>query len=338
MTYFIEVPKKDAEKAKAKLIENDTYLKGIKAKSNNDFVYFPIKNNKIKTKYKIVNKKSENYFMTRSLKDILVKDLKIKDYICSYDVVGDIAILKMTPEMEKQEKKIAELLLESNPNFKTVVKKTDAFHGTYRIEGVKYIAGKKTLTTIVKESNCQFLVKLGKMFFSTRLSFERERIAKLVKEGSTVGVFFSGVSPFSIVIANKKPSCKIYSIELNKEAHKQAIENVKINKTENVIPICADVSKYAKNIANKCDYIIMPLPKTSNLFLEAAYTAIKKKPAGQITLYKFVPTKEPYKELLKELKDFAKTKKKKIKVIFKRQVRDYSPDIMQIAIDFKFID
>jgi tRNA G37 N-methylase Trm5 len=81
----------------------------------------------------------------------------------------------------------------------------------------------------------------------------------------------------------------------------------------------------------------MPLPKTSNIFLEAAYTAIKKKPAGQITIYKFVPKDKPYNELLKELKEFAKIKKKKLKVVFKRKVRDYSPETIQIAIDFKFV-
>ena len=81
----------------------------------------------------------------------------------------------------------------------------------------------------------------------------------------------------------------------------------------------------------------MPLPKTSDLFLEAAYTAIKKKPAGQITIYKFVPKDNPYEDIINELKKLAKTKNKKLKIIFKREVRDYSAKICQIAIDFKFV-
>jgi len=332
MTNFIKVPKLDANKARKLLMDHNLYLKGIKAQNDSKYVYFPVIQKDLKTKelkkYDIVTKKSEEYTTTRSFRDILVQDFKIKDYMGSYDSVGNIAIIKVTEEMLSKEKQIAQALLDSNPAIKTVVKKASEHHGKYRVEDVKYLAGKKTFKTFVKESNCIFNIELGKMFFSTRLSFERERLAELVKDGSKVGVFFAGVAPFSIVI---------YSIELNRAAHNYAKENIKLNKIDNVIPICADVAKYAEKIKDTCDYIIMPLPKTADIFLEAAYTAIKKKPAGQITLYKFVPKDDPYSELLSELGRFAKKRKKKLKIIFKREVRDYSAKIVQIVIDFKFI-
>lgn len=341
MANFIKIPKLEADRARKLLIEHNIYTKGIKAYNDEKNVYFPIsvKETSIKElkKYKIVSKKAEIYKTTKSFRDILTQDFHIKDYMASYDTVGDIAIIKITSEMLSKEKAIAKALLESNPAIKTVVKKNSEHHGKYRLEDVKYLAGKKTLKTQVKESNCIFNIELGKMFFSTRLSYERERCSEFVKPNSTIGVFFAGVAPFSIVIGKRNPSCKIYSIELNRAAHRNAKENIELNKITNVKAICADVLKYSEKIKNECDYIIMPLPKTSNLFLEAAYTAIKKKPAGQITIYKFVPKDNSYGELLKELKEFAKTKKKKLKVVFKREVRDYNPKICQIAIDFKFV-
>lgn len=337
MTKFIKVLKKDANKAREYLMTNNSYLKGVKTLNDSDYVYFPILPKTNIKKYPIVNKTSKEYTTTKSFRDILVNEFKIKDYYASYDTVGDIAIIKVTDEMQKKEKAIAKALLNSNPAIKTVVKKASEHHGKYRVEDVKYLAGKKTFKTQVKESNCIFNIELGKMFFSTRLSYERERCSAFIKPNSTIAVFFSGVAPFSIVIGKRNPTCKIYSIELNRAAHRNAKKNIELNKIDNVKAVCSDVLKYAEKIKNECDYIIMPLPKTSNLFLEAAYTAIKKKPAGQITIYKFVPKDEPYKELLKELNAFAKTKKKKLKVVFKREVRDYSAKICQIAIDFKFI-
>jgi len=341
MNYFIKVPKLDADIVRRTLIEQNLYNKGVKTQNDSKYVYFPViskdlKSTKLK-KYSIVSKKSENYETTKSFRDILVNDFHIKDYMASYDTVGDIAIIKVTDEMQPKEKQIAKALLQSNSAIKTVVKKASEHHGKYRLEDVKYLAGKKTLKTFVKESNCIFNIELGKMFFSTRLSYERERCSEFVKSNSTVGVFFAGVAPFSIVIGKRNPTCKIYSIELNRAAHRNAKENIALNKIDNVKAVCSDVLKYAPKIKNECDYIIMPLPKTANLFLEAAYTAIKKKPAGQITLYKFVPKEEPYTELLIELGRFAKKKKKKLKVIFKREVRDYNPKICQVAIDFKFV-
>ncbi len=341
MTNFIKVPKKDANIVRELLISKELYLKGIKAKNDAKYVYFPVIQKDLKTKelkkYQIVTKKSEEYTTTRSFRDILVQDFKIIDYMASFDTVGNIAIIKLTDEMLKKEKAIAKALLDSNPAIKTVVKKASEHHGKYRVEDVKYLAGKKTLKTEVKESNCVFNIELGKMFFSTRLSFERERLAKIVSDNSTVGVFFAGVAPFSIIIGKHKPNCKIYSIELNRDAHRYAVENIKLNKITNVKAICADVIKYADKIKDSCDYVIMPLPKTADLFLEAAYTAIKKKPAGQITLYKFVPKDDPYTLLLSELNGFAKKKKKKLKVVFKREVRDYSAKIVQVVIDFCFV-
>jgi len=339
---FIKVPKKEANIAREALIQNNLYNKGIKAKNDSKYVYFPVQKSKFKVKelkkYPLVKKKGEKYTTTRSFRDILINDYHIKDYIGSYDTVGDIAIIKVTDEMLKKEKEIARSLLKSNPIIKTVVKKTSKHHGKYRVEDVKYLAGKRTFKTQVKESNCIFNIRLGKMFFSPRLSFERERCAEFVKDKKTVAVFFSGVGPFSIIIGKRNPKAKVYSIELNKEAHKCAIENIKQNNVNNVEAICDDVAKYAQKLKNKCDYIIMPLPKTSDLFLESAYTCIKKgKNPGQITIYKFVPKNKPYSKLLSELRRFAKTKNKKIIVVFKRVVRNYSPDIVQVAVDFKFV-
>jgi tRNA (guanine37-N1)-methyltransferase len=342
MTNFIKCLKKDANIVRQELIAKEYYAKGIKAQNDSKCVYFPVTSKDIKIKnmknYSIVAKKSEEYVTTRSFRDILVQDFKIKDYMASFDTVGNIAIIKVTDEMQPKEKQIAKALLESNHAIKTVVKKDSEHHGKYRVEDVKYLAGKKTLTTFVKESDCIFKIELGKMFFSTRLSYERERLAELVKDGSTVGVFFSGVAPFSIVIGKHKPNCKIYSIELNRSAHRYAKENIELNKITNVKAICADVNKYADKITNECDYVIMPLPKTSDLFLESAYKAIKKgKTPGLITLYKFVPKASPYGELEKDLKLFAKKKNKKLKIVFKREVRDYSAKIVQVVIDFKFV-
>ncbi len=104
--------------------------------------------------------------------------------------------------------------------------------------------------------------------------------------------------------------------------------------------VCADVRKYAKEIKDWADYVIMPLPKTSDDFLDAAFTAVKKYQDGNtgvISLYKFVPTKDPYKEIIEELEAFAHSKSMKLDILFKRQVRDYSFDIEQIVVDFRLI-
>ena len=104
MTQFIKVLKKEANKAREYLMLNNLYLKGIKTLNDKDYVYFPIIPKANIKKYPIVNKNSKKYSTTKSFRDILVNDFKIKDYYASYDTVGNIAIIKITDEMEKRKR------------------------------------------------------------------------------------------------------------------------------------------------------------------------------------------------------------------------------------------
>ncbi|MDD4983782.1 MAG: class I SAM-dependent methyltransferase family protein [Candidatus ainarchaeum sp.] len=278
--------------------------------------------------------------LTLPLKETLKKILTPKELekaITSYDTLGDIAIIKIPDELLKKEKKIAQALMASNSKIKTVVK-TDSIHaGKYRTQKVKYLAGKKTFLTFVKESGCVFKIRVSDSFFSSRLSFERTRNAQNVKPGEDVCVFFSGVAPFSIVIAKNSKAKKVVSVELNPKAHKYALENIKLNKVEDrVIAIKDDVKKYALKTKDKFDRIIMPLPKDAHLFFDSALKVAKKDCI--ITLYNFVPKDNPYTELEKTIKGIAKQEGRKIKIEFKRQVRDFSPAVIQVVLDIKVLN
>lgn len=277
---------------------------------------------------------------TLPFRDVLKKILTSKELekaITSYDVLGDIAIIKIPDELIHKEQKIAKSLMESNDKIKTVVKTGSIHKGRFRTQKVKFLAGKKTFTTYVKESGCVFKIRVSDSFFSSRLSFERTRVSGLVKPKDDVCVFFSGVAPFSLVIAKNKPVGKVVSVELNPKAHKFALENIKINKLENkVIAILDDVKEYAKKTKDKFDLVVMPLPKDADLFFDSALKVIKKN--GIITLYKFVPKDDPYSEIEKSIKEIAKKEGKKIKIIFKRHVRDFSPAVIQIVLDIQVLN
>jgi len=344
---FVQVPKLKAQKVKTELIESNAYNYDFKPLNDDKWVYFAVSDTKKAKKYgQLVKKKGIAYKKrTPSLKEILIElGLTGKQIatISSYDTVGEVAILKITEDMKPFEKKIAKALLESNSQLKTIVKKTKEHSGVYRVQGVKWLAGKKELITYVKESGAVFKVKVGEMFFSPRLSFERQRIANLIKPKTNICVFFAGVAPFSIVIAKQNPEVnKVYSIELNPKAHKAALENIKLNKLEGKVEaICADVNKFSEKTKNWADNIIMPLPKTSDSFLEAAYKVSKKYKDGStglISIYKFVPVSDPYGVFIKELRRFGRKKGLNTKIEFKRQVRDYSSKIIQIVVDFRFM-
>ena len=89
------------------------------------------------------------------------------------DVVGDIAIIEIPPELKSYENMIGEAILKTHRNIRTVLAKAGAISGTYRLREFNFIAGEQKTQTVHREFGCQFHVDLAKAYFSPRLSHEQ---------------------------------------------------------------------------------------------------------------------------------------------------------------------
>ena len=116
------------------------------------------------------------------------------------DVIGDIAIVEIPAELKPHEKIIAEAILQTHRNIKTVLAKAGAISGIYRVRELAFLAGEKKTRTVHKEFGCKYYVDLAKAYFSPRLSNEHMRVASLVQPGEVVFDLFAGVGPFSVLI------------------------------------------------------------------------------------------------------------------------------------------
>jgi len=340
-TLFVVCDKNSAEKIKKALVSHDLIDKSYMVKRDENNVYFPVKSDKaneierlkLKT-VKLNGKKSssnEVYYKDR-LKGILNRD-EYSDLINGYDILGNIAVLDIPESLMRKEKEIAKIIIESNKNVTTVVKKAGAVEGVYRIRPIKYVFGKRTFLVHYKEDGCYFEFDIRKVFFSTRLSYERKRVASKVigKSKLNVAVPFAGVGPFAIEIAKNCKTCKVSTIELNHDAYLYMKRNIKLNKVENVKAIYGDFNEVASGMKDKFDLIIMPMPKTSTLFLDSAFSISKQ--GTCIVIYTFCDA-----DKIEDVKNLivSKFKEKGADVNFKliRKVRTYSKDVIEIAIDF----
>src|SRR3989344_4957198 len=219
----------------------------------------------------------------------------------SFDQVGGIAVFN-----EKISKERAKAFL--NNRIKTVAYKSKKYSGRLRLPKITILAGKKTKEAIHKESGCSFKLNIEKCYFSVRSSNERLRIAKQVKNNELILVMFSGVIPFPIIIEKHSNPKEIYAIELNKECHKYAKENLILNHSSKIKLFQGDVRKVLPRINRKFNRIIMPHPSDSFSYLDLASRYIK--PKGIIHFYIFGQESE-----IKDIKQ--KLKKFKIKKIVK---------------------
>jgi tRNA (guanine37-N1)-methyltransferase len=206
----------------------------------------------------------------------------------SYDIVGDIAVVRLNENSRKYGESIAEAIMKVHGNVKTVLGQIAPVYGEFRLRKIEHLAGENKTTATHRESGCLFSVDLERCYFSPRLFYERLRIAKQVKNGEKVVNMFAGVGCFSIIIAKHSNAEKIYSIDLNPIAVKYMQENVRLNRVyRKVVPMEGDAKEIIrKKLCRTADRVLMPLPEKALNYMPYALLALKTG-GGWIHYYDF---------------------------------------------------
>ncbi len=244
--------------------------------------------------------------------------------MASYDVLGNVMIVKFKRGIKSKEKKrFALSILKKRRDIRTILEKSHKFSGRLRTLKTKWIAGEKTNEALYKENGCVFRLNVDSCYFSPRLSTERKEIASQVKKGEKVLVMFGGVAPFAIVIGKYSKSERIVSVELGKECNKYAIENVKRNKLGHKVEVIqGDVRRVigkGKKVSGLFDRIVMARPNLKDSFLDVAFSVVKK--GGMIHYYGF-HSEDKVNELKELIEREASKAKRKIKLLKVKKAGD----------------
>ncbi|MFT4244082.1 MAG: hypothetical protein ACMXYB_01360 [Candidatus Woesearchaeota archaeon] len=185
----------------------------------------------------------------------------------SFESIGSIGIIEIPKELKEFEIIIGTTLLKSNPQLQTIVKKASFHEGEFRTQQFTCIVGVNNTITQYRENGVLIELDINEVYFSTKLSTEREIITKRVKENSNELVLFSGAGPYSFVISKQQPNIsRITSIELNPQGHLYALKNIEHNKSnlkkslifKNIQRICKEYSipLYEKKILKSLNELI----------------------------------------------------------------------------------
>ena len=248
----------------------------------------------------------------------------------AFDIIGDIAILEIDDALRKKEKFIAQTLLKCQKNVKTVLRKDSAHEGELRLQKLKWLAGKKTKETIHVESNSRLKLNVEKVYFSPRMGHERLRIARQVRPSENILVMFSGCAPYPVVLARNTKAAKIVGIELNPIGHEYGLENVRLNKLDNVNLYQGDVRDV--KLKEKFDRILMPLPRSAEDYLDIALKYAKK--GTIIHFYDFLHI-DDFEQAKQKVRKACKNVKRKCEILDLVKCGQYSPRTYRICVDFK---
>jgi len=255
----------------------------------------------------------------------------------SYDIIGDIAVIRVPEAIEHRTEDIAEAIMETNKHVKAVLRQVSPVLGELRLRGLRWIAGEKRTETVHKEHGCLFRVDLECCYFSPRLLYERRRIAAQVGRGEVAINMFSGVGCYSIVIAKHSGARRVYSIDVSPAAIRYQSENVRLNRVEGVVkPMLGDAAEVVKkDLLGIADRVLLPLPEKACEYLDCAVLALRPGDCW-IHYYDFVHAGRDEKPVEK-LKDKISEKMVDLglgsEVAFARIVRTVGPRWFQVVLD-----
>jgi len=255
--------------------------------------------------------------------------------MASYDLIGNIAIIKGEGKSKSERLALAKKILKEKPSIKTVLEKSSNVMGRLRTIKTKPLIGKKNLIAIHKENNCTFKFNVETCYFSPRLSNERQAIAEKIKPFQSVLVMFAGVGVYPIVIYKCSRPKKIVGIELGRECCKYFKENLKLNKIpkDKIEIIQGDVKKKVSD--EKFDIVVMARPNLKETFLKQGLKASKK---GTVIYYYGFSHVDKLDGMKKDLVDEAKKLKRKIRILKVVKAGEIAPYKHRWRLEIKVID
>ncbi len=285
-----------------------------------------------------IEKDSKRETLSEILKDQLPSSM-LSILPRALDIIGDIAVVEIPLELRTHKQIIGQAILETHQNLKTVFAKIGAISGIYRLRELDLIAGERRTTTIHKEYGCKYQVDIAKAYFSPRLSHEHNRVASVVQSGETVIDLFSGVGPFSVLIAKKNIDAKIYAVDINPKAVQFLKKNIRLNRVNNqVIPILGNASTVVKDrLFGIADRVIMNLPEKALEFVDVACKAVKSS-GGIIHYYTFSRLPNSMQDVKLNFSKMVKKAGRQVDIfLFAKTIRETAPYECQIVLDAKIL-
>ncbi len=331
----IRVRKKDAESAKRKLKKLDIYDGKRRPVREGDFVLLPVKKDR-RLKglgYEVLSVElplRPERQIYKNLESVLAERLSREEleYVRRYDIIGDIAVIQIPPELDHRVEDIVWGLRKVHPFLKVIAKK--GFHeGAFRIRDYSIIWGENRLETVHRENGVEIRVDLSRVFFNPRMKGERYRLTQLVHDGERILIPFAGVLPYALVIARYRRA-KITAIELNREAYELGLENIERNRKRlrgEIEFIHGDAFEVLPELPSY-DRVISPTPRGVD-----ALRATLEKANEWLHYYDFVHENkiEAFRRrILNECRNLGKDCSVKVK-----KVSDFKPHVFKVCADVR---
>lgn len=328
-TWCVVVPVDRGEDVRKALRDRGVLLKHLRIRQEAGHLYLPTIR-RMDVGFPTEERDFEEAFVPiRSYKDLVRVPEGLRGSLpSSFDVIGDIAVLKIPEELHDHRREIADAILAWNAKIK-VVAQDHGVAGALRVRTLEILAGEKRTTTVHLEHGLRYRVDVARAYFSPRLATERLRIAEQVRPGETVADPFAGVGPYAILIAKRRQSSRVHASDVNPVAVGLLRQNVSANRASSVDVREGDARAILERIG-PVDRVILDLPHTSMDFLPDAMRALG--PRGTVHAYAILDDAER-EDREREIRLAVEKEGRRSESIGLHVVRAYAPTQHHVAFD-----
>ncbi|MFQ6107188.1 MAG: class I SAM-dependent methyltransferase family protein [Thermoplasmata archaeon] len=327
---FLVVPKAEGEVIRKNLLEMGALNKEIRIESNAETIFIPVTREvnlgfrMVEREARAIEKRPRSYGELADVPDEVRSLLPT-----SFDVIGEIIVVKLPEELLPFSKEIGRAMMEAYRGIRTVAV-DEGVKGDFRVRKLRVIHGDDSLATVHRAYDVSLEVDLSTCYFSPRIAAETWRIAKQVKEEEVVVDMFCGVGPFALTIAKHAKPAKIHAIDSNPQAIHYLERNIARNKILNVKPTLGDSGDVMKDITD-ATRVIIDLPHSSRIFFEPAIGSVGK---GTIHYYEILEETDVERRI-EDLEAIADEAGKTVRLTGTRRVRSFSPSHAHFVLDLR---
>jgi len=309
---------------------------GLRIRRDEDNVLLPVKSEKAaELGYELSDQELEEREVAETdyRRNARLADQVRERLPASFDIIGDVAILRLDDDMKEHAPEVGRALMETFPRLRTVAV-DQGVKGELRVRQLRVVAGGPGTETMHLEHGVRMLIDPAKVYFNPRLANERMRIASLVQDGEKVVDMFAGVGPFSVMIAKHARPEAVWAMDLNRDAVEYLKRNIELNKVTGVFPLEGDSRELLFSIPC-ADRIIMNLPHSAREFFADALTRLNM--GGVIHLY-IICERDEIGEIAVGLATEARGMAVRVVMDRIEELKTYSPSMSVFALDIRLTE
>ena len=238
----------------------------------------------------------------------------------SFDIVGDIVLIRLPAELEPRKGAIGQALLDFVPGAR-LVGLDHGVHGPERRRKVERVAGSGPWRTRHRENGVDLDVDVEQAYFSPRLAREHARVAEEVGPRDRVYDLCCGVGPFSVTIAHLGRAARVTAVDSNPDAIALLRDTLaRYPFGGRVAPVIARLEEFLPD-AEPVERVVLNLPHEGIKYLPSVARTVA--PGGRLYYYEVTPRTDLEGRGVELVKSLGPTGS--FAVVAGRPVHPYSP-------------